>query len=317
MDPLLNTILRHQIYLEGLKKGKNAEFFGTIGRLNVALRRELSVIQFDDLGEMSKTQLAKLLAALKKTAKSIFDAYLSDLIRWLEEYMHVDWEFFNFAFPLSEGFIAEDDEETEDESDAVWGFILNLPMGANGLLLKTFLSAVGIMGTNKIADTVRQHWVNNSKKQELIDALLGTKGAGYGDGLLATLARQGNAASDTVIQHIGANTSAKVASKYWDEYQWISVLDNGTTDICRSRAWLKYRYGFGPIPPAHVRCRSSTIPVTSRGPLADMLDFKVWADAQSEQFKADAFDGKVRSRYDGSKALTLEEFKSKRSLILS
>jgi hypothetical protein len=317
MDPLLNTILRHQIYLEGLKKGKNLEFFGVMGQLSVALRRDLGAVPFENLGDMSKRQLDKLLATLKRTAKSIFDAYLNDIIAWLEEYMHVDWDFFNFAYRLIEGQSIEQDEEGEEEADDNWLAILAMPIGANGILPKIFLSAVSIMGTTKITQLVTQHWVNNTKKQELIDALLGTKGAALNDGLLATLARQGTAASETVIQHVSANTNAAVALKFFAEYQWISVLDSGTTDICRARAWLKFLYGKGPLPPAHIKCRSSTIPVTSRGPLSDMPDFKVWADAQSEAFKEDAFDGKVRSRYDGSKALTLEEFKGKRSLILS
>lgn len=317
MDPLLNTILRHQIYLEGLKTGKNLEFFKTMGQLSVALRRDLSAIPFDDLGDMSKRQLDKLLATLKKTAKSIFDAYLNDIIRWLEEYMRVDWDFFSFAYPLIEDNLPEDNpKDEEQEKQDAWLAILGMPMGANGILPKIFLSAVGIMGTTKLTQLVTQHWANNSKKQELIDAMLGTKGAALNDGLLSVLARQGTAASDTVIQHFSANVNATVAAKFFAEYQWISVLDSGTTEICRSRAWLKYVYGKGPMPPAHVKCRSSTIPVTSRGPLSDMPDFKVWADAQSEAFKEDAFDGKVRSRYDGSKAINLDEFKGKRSLIL-
>ena len=317
MDPLLNLALRHQIYLEGLKGGKGLEFFKTIAQLSVALRRDLSFVEFDDLGDMTKRDLSKLLATLKKTAKTIFDAYLNDLIKWLEEFMHVDWAFFNFAYPVFNAQPPEEVEEDSEEEKNAWGALWAMPLAANGILPQIFLSAVGIMGTNSIAQLVTQHWANKSKKQELIDALLGTKAAGLNDGLIAKLARQGNAASGTVIQHISVNANAKAAAKFFDEYQWISVLDSGTTEICRSRAWLKYVYGKGPLPPAHVGCRSTTRPVTDAGPLSDMPAFKVWADAQSEAFREDAFDGKPGARYAGSKPITLDQFAGKRSLILS
>lgn len=315
MDPLLNMILRHQVYLEGLKTGKNDEFFAVIAKLNVALKRDLAFVSFDDLGDMTKRQLNELLATLKKTAKSVFDAYLSDVIKWLEGYMHVDYEFWKFAYGLMEGVNPNNLDEVDDEKQT-WSAIGLMPMGANGILWRTFLSAAGILGTTKITQLVTQHWANNSKKQELMDALFGTKANKLNDGLLAKLAQQGNAASNTVIQHIAANVNATVAEALWDQYQWISVLDNGTTEICRNRAWLIWAYGKGPIPPAHVGCRSSVIPVTARGPLRDMPSYTMWARAQSEAFKEDAFDGKPGKRYAGSKPLTLEEFAGKRSFIV-
>lgn len=315
MDPLLNTILRHQIYLEGLKSKKNSEFFAVIAQLNVALKRDLAFVSFDNLGDMSKRQLTQLLATLKKTAKSIFDAYLADVIKWLEAYMHVDFEFWQFAYRLVEPNITDEEEDAETEEEA-WDAIGLMPMGANGIVWRTFLAAVGIMGTTKITQLVTQHWTNNSKKQELMNALFGTKANKLNDGLLAKLARDGNNASNTVLQHIAANTNAAVAKSIWDEYQWCSVIDSGTTEICLNRNGLRWRYGKGPVPPAHVGCRSSTIPVTGRGPLADMPSYEVWARAQSEAFREDAFDGKPGKRYAGSKPLTLEEFAGKRALIV-
>lgn len=316
MDPLLNVILRHQIYAEGLKAGRQGEYLRVMAQLNLAMRRELSNVTYDELGDLSKRQLDKLLASLKKAAKSIFDAYLNDMIKWLEDFMHEDFEFWQFAY----GMIAADEgEELEEEADEekTWGAIGALPMGANGYAWRIFLAANGILATNKIVAMVTQHWANKSKKQELIDALLGTPAAKLNDGLIARLARDGNAASNTVIQHITANTNAAVAAQWWPEYVWISVLDNATTDICRNRNGLKWRYGEGPVPPAHVGCRSTIGPVTRRSPLADMPAFKLWAAAQSEAFKEDAFDGKTPSRYEGSKPITLAEYREKRQLIVA
>lgn len=42
-------------------------------------------------------------------------------------------------------------------------------------------------------------------------------------------------------------------------YRWVSILDNATTQICRSLDGQVFGFGSGPVPPAHVNCRSSII----------------------------------------------------------
>lgn len=42
-------------------------------------------------------------------------------------------------------------------------------------------------------------------------------------------------------------------------YRWISILDGKTTQICRSLDGQVFPFGTGPLPPAHVNCRSSII----------------------------------------------------------
>ncbi len=44
--------------------------------------------------------------------------------------------------------------------------------------------------------------------------------------------------------------------------QWLSTLDGRTSDICKIRDGDVFPIGVGPRPPAHVNCRSTTIPVT-------------------------------------------------------
>lgn len=46
-----------------------------------------------------------------------------------------------------------------------------------------------------------------------------------------------------------------------DKVQWVSVLDQGTTDFCRHHHGNIYPINDGPRPPAHFNCRSVMIPV--------------------------------------------------------
>jgi len=43
--------------------------------------------------------------------------------------------------------------------------------------------------------------------------------------------------------------------------RWVSTLDGRTSAVCRSRDGKIYPLGHGPRPPAHRRCRSTTVPV--------------------------------------------------------
>ena len=133
-------------------------------------------------------------------------------------------------------------------------------------------------------------------------------------GLSALLNRQGQAVTNTILQHVAAQTNFNTAKTVFDRYLWVSVLDDGTTLICRDRNGNVYVYGKGPLPPAHVGCRSSTIPFDGTGPVT-MPTFKMWASGQPQEFVNDAFDAEPGSTYEGSRALSLEAFRGKFGLI--
>lgn len=311
MDPLLNVILRHQIYLEGLKGGRNAEFVKMIAQLDKGLREQLAFVDYNNLSDMSRTAVNKLIATLKKTALKIADAWLYELIRWLQEYVAVDTDFWQFAYKLRKP-EAEFDEEDSEANTNSW---LGLPMGANGITALLFLKGWNVLLGNRVQQTVLMSYANAETPQQLIARLSGTKAANYRDGLLGQLNRQGQAVNNTVIQHLAAQANINVAVQAWPRYVWLSVLDDATTKICRNRNGNVYVFGEGPLPPAHVGCRSSVMPYDGTKP-PEMPSFPMWARSQSEAFIKDAFDGEVPSRYEGSDPLSLEQFKAKRALII-
>jgi uncharacterized protein with gpF-like domain len=48
-----------------------------------------------------------------------------------------------------------------------------------------------------------------------------------------------------------------------EKVEWVSTLDNRTSQLCRSMDGKVFAIGKGPRPPAHINCRSRTIPVLS------------------------------------------------------
>lgn len=314
MDPLLSVIVRHQVYLEGLKAGRNAELVKTIAKLDKALREQLAFIDYNSLSDMTRTALNKLVIELKKTARTVFDVWLNELIRWLEEYTSIDRDFWEFAYSMAQ---PEETSKLKEapESESIFGLAGRLPMAANGVLMLAFLKGFATLATERIGQTVLMSYSNAETPRQLLNRLSGTAAARNRDGLLSMFNRQGAAVTNTVVQHLATQINSSVASKAWPRYIWISVLDDATTRICRDRNGDVYFFGQGPVPPAHVGCRSSIMPYfgTAR---PEMPSFRMWAQSQSADFINDAFDGEAPASYEGSKALTLAQFRAKRPLIV-
>ncbi len=305
MAELFDILVRHQIYLEGLKAGRNADFPLVLGKLDYALKTQLAGIEYDNLGDMNKTQLNKLLVALRGAMRNVFDPWLRSLVGWLERYMVVEVESFAAYYG------------TEADPAPIFAASKTEPMGANGLLWWPMLNGASFYAMTRIERLVTNGYANRLTKAEVIASFLGTKANRYKDGIGRLLDNAQTAATSTVMQHLSAQASTTLAKKIFGEYEWVSVLDDATTQICRDRDGNFYIYGRGPVPPAHVRCRSMTVPVIPGYTATPDLRFNMWASRQPLAFLNDAFDGTVPARYEGSAALTLDEYRGKRPLIMS
>lgn len=62
------------------------------------------------------------------------------------------------------------------------------------------------------------------------------------------------------VSSVARNLVYEANSDIIDGYIWISTLDSRTTFICASRDQKVYQAPYGPRPPAHWNCRSTTIP---------------------------------------------------------
>lgn len=304
MADLFDILVRHQVYLEGLKRGRNADFPKVLGKLDVALRTSLAHISYENLGDANKRELNALLVDLRKAMRLVFDPWLNGLIAWLERYMRIE------AGAFAEYF------NTEVNPDAIFTASKTEPMGANGLFWFPFLKGSAVYAMTRIERLVTSGYANRLTKDQVAASFLGTKNNRYKDGIGRLLDNASAAAVNTVMQHMSAQASMTAAKKAFDKYEWVSVIDDGTTNICLGRDGQIYVFGRGPVPPAHVGCRSIIVPDYGRAKTPE-LRFSMWASSQPAAFVNDAFDAAPSSRYEGSAALTLSEYEGKRPLILS
>lgn len=97
-----------------------------------------------------------------------------------------------------------------------------------------------------------------------------------GDGGLADVSsRNAKAVAQTTMAHVASEARFQTYKENDDiiiGYKWVSTLDSRTSDICRARDGKVYLFTdkAQPKPPAHYRCRSTTIPQLS--PEFDFLD---------------------------------------------
>lgn len=342
--PLYDILTRHQIYLEGVKTFAAADFSITMDRLDEELRRLLAKSKFSDLGELTKNQLAVFIAALREIQSEVYNEYVDRVMAFLLKFMAANVDVMQELLASATGLdLAEADDKRDhkslfgllaasgsnDGNSRLWSIISKAPLPATGMLLVPLIRGFANNSAASVENIVRRGYANNWKLDELLTAVVGTPSLNFRDGQLNRI-RNGNAAiSATLLQHVAANTGAAVQSVYGESYRWISVIDGRTSDICISRANKIFRFG-GPLPPAHINCRSSIeVLVTDAPPTAPSDNFADWIRGQPANVQNDLLSvGKadqLRSgalktaepRFEVSSSLSIEQFKAKTNLMLT
>jgi hypothetical protein len=73
-----------------------------------------------------------------------------------------------------------------------------------------------------------------------------------GDGVVTRIPKQARDAAARAGIKLGDNVRVR-------GYRWVSILDSKTSQICRSLSGRLFRFGQGPVPPAHPNCRSNIV----------------------------------------------------------
>lgn len=132
-----------------------------------------------------------------------------------------------------------------------------------GRLLKDWYKSLPVQAGNRITDAIQMGIIEGQTTDQIVRRVVGTKALRYKDGILEINRRDAEAVVRTAVAHT-ANNAAEELYRANDDLvlgvQWVSTLDGRTTAICASRDGQIYPVGSGPRPPAHWRCRSTTVP---------------------------------------------------------
>lgn len=353
---LYDIATRLAVYTEGVKVQQARQFNFVLRDISEALKKLLGRVRYRTLDGLSKAQLNKLIVELRQSQSKIYSEYTTTLIDQLKEFMAADLEMNRRAWVTA--YIETDDEPPAEEivsdeeaiaflltnpskdasplfgiaaivgasklNDRLWSAVTNTPLPANGLYLLPFVKTFSASAQASVENTIRKAWANRWTVEETLVELMGDGKTVQGTpSQLSRVGQQATSVIHTATAHVAAIIGAGVASAVFGRYAWYSVMDGRTTEICKSRNRKIYRYGHGPLPPAHIRCRSHVAPVMNASDLADET-FYTWLLRQPLEVQNDILgeeggeamrDGRLQAKdipkYEADTPLSYAEFKRK------
>jgi len=320
---LLNSTVKNQIYLEGLKSNQANQFTAFLKRIDLDLRERLTA---DDLTDFSRSRLEKLLKSVENTLIGIMDEYYDELAGHLVDIAQYESEF--EAENLANAIASELFESVIPSPEQVRSAVFNNPLSVRGAdggkLLKPFIKDWMASDVKMLSGIIRQGFFEGQTNFEILRNIRGTKANRYTDGALAVVDRHAKAIVRTAVQHSASTARMQTWIKNGiKQYTWLSTLDGRTSTICRSLDQEVYDIGKGPVPPIHINCRSTTMAklpdkynyldkdatrASKNGPVDAKLGYYEWMKLQDAEFQDDVL-GPARGNLLRNGGLTAEKFK--------
>lgn len=357
---LFDITTRLALFVENIKLGQRLEFDAVLNAVDEELRKLLAKVNYQTLDGLSKAELNKLLVTLRRSQLRIYSAYSEKLIEQLQQFMRLRLDVSAIAYASvkhqfeNNGEPLEFDEDSafeyiKDENQkaaliplfglaailpggkrSLWSSITNAPIPANGLYLLPFIKTFSNSAQAGVENAIRKAWANKTPVKDVLEELTGKAAKQGNSTTLAKIRNQAAAVIETAYAHVDQISGAAIVSAIYARYIWISVIDGHTTQFCIDHDGKVYRYGAGPIPPAHYRCRSIVVPLASA--FADFSPPTLYAwlkrqplSVQAEFIGKDAAallsSGQISSKDFANLIvgvpMKLNQFKSKIGLILS
>jgi len=331
---LVDAFTRHQIYLEGYKDGQEKRFDPILLGLFTTITSALASMRVERLNELTRGQLFLLIRKINNIQNVPQAKFKREFIAEMRRLANTENTINTTIMGTIEGKTLEQarDEtglagllgwaalrKTDKGRKKLWANLKETVDPASGLkplvLMDSYLASV----RKNISQIITRGYANGDTVQTTINNIFGTKPKRFNDGYISKAKRQGVAAFRTIAQHISTRVQAGVASLFYRQYEWVAVLDNNTTAICRGRDGNIYTYGIGPLPPAHYQCRSRAVPVPNGSAYnSSPASFFGWLKAQPATFQRDIIGSRLSKRMRDGRltAAQLGKFRSNRELTL-
>lgn len=291
MPSLLDAFTRQQVFLESYKLSQFQDFMRAVPVIKATVAGALAAVNQSNMGQLTRVQLQQLVQKLRNLLARHLAAWSAKFSKEMEGLTKIE-------LLLSRALMENETDETLDDQEkkrkflplfgwntlrdpgAMWKQIDGEPMPANGATTQSAISSITTDLVAAIAARVVQGYAHAESVSETVQSIIGTDALFGRDGLLNRAAAGVRAAINTIIQHVASLAQNAMSSAFATHYQWISVLDAKTTQICRSRDQQVFAYANGPMPPAHMNCRSRTVPFTVSPPEHVPHTFADWLRGQ-------------------------------------
>jgi SPP1 gp7 family putative phage head morphogenesis protein len=319
---LNDEVTRHQVYLERHATSLTIDMEGSVSRVGLSARKRLS--DMDDvttLGADEMEEIVKEIQAgeLQNTAEAI-----DELIPQLRDLAEFEAGYNTSVLRAS----TKGAKILALRAAQAKAVAMAKPIAATGELLEPFIQSWSDKTVKAVSSAIRQGYVNGLTNGQIIQSIIGTKAAEERDGIVERSRKDAEAVVRTSVQHVASAVRMETFAQNSDVvvgYRFVATLDGKTTPQCRSLDGKVFKLGKGPIPPLHVRCRSTTAPEIAEefawlkeggtrsaedGPVDANLSYYDWLKTQGKSFQDDAI-GPKRAQLLRDGGLSSTEFARK------
>lgn len=259
-NSLYDATIRQQIYLEGVK---NAEKDRLLSEREIIIALAIAILTrvaggVENMGDLTKRQLSKFRSEFDKAVKPLLKKSGNKLYKFIREFLGADFILTRQVYSVISG-----TGVTFGAARNLWRTFVNELVPGVGMTPAQMIGSFLSHSATEFNKRINIAYADKLSVAEFTASIKGTKALKHKDGLFNKLNNQFNTLMFTLLQKARNTTSAYVGSLYYEYYEWVSVLDSVTTYTCRKRNGKRYKYGEGPVPPAHWNCRSSIVPATA------------------------------------------------------
>ena len=255
------ALIRHSIWLQGLATHEAKTFDPFLQKADRIIRNVLS--GYGDRIDTVKT-MNEIIRQLRVELGANYSEWGEELIGDMQEIADSEAQFTSKT--LDKAVVGRD--VATPAPAQVWAAINVRPIQINdkgeSKLMQALIKGFTPNEVNRVNGVVRNGFYSGATIQDMITAIRGTKKNNFNDGVLVTTRRSAETIARTATNHVSSvarQSTFKANQDVLKGWEFTATLDNRTTTICRFNDGQVHPIGSGPIPPLHLGCRSSAVPV--------------------------------------------------------
>jgi len=265
---LFNIETRHQVFIEQHKTHIANGFGEFIKKMDDALRNRWGRVDFPDTmsDRVSPAEVERLKALLGHVRADLRDHYGQHYNVWREQIVdfaeyEAGWESRSMKRMLGVEFDIPARQQLRSA-------VLSTPLIVEGInkgdLLRQFYADWTSGTINAVDAIIRGGYYQGLTTPQIARQVFGTAQADFKDGVWGRARRDIMALTRTAVQHAASQARKEVYEANTDivvGVQILATLDDRTTPLCQSMDGRVFPVGEAPLPPYHIGCRTTTIPV--------------------------------------------------------
>ena len=330
--------LRHAVGVRRYTAGQAKKILAMIEEIDAEtvrlLRRRLArVVRRRDLdSEVLRVLMDEVVTLRNRGIRSSFDDVRTEARQFAASEVEFEGRLIRAAIPIEVtlGTVT---------ADRIAAVVTSKPF--QGALLRDWVGGFVRSDRVRLERTIKQGIAEGLGVDDIVRRVIGTRRAGYSDGILAVSRREAEALVRTTINHVSNGARELV----WEENEdillglrWEATLDGRTSPICRARDGAIAPVGGKPVPkgsrkleppgarpPAHINCRSVMIAVldgeaeifagldrqSAVGPVPSDTTYNEWLKRQPKGFQEEVL-GKKKAALFRKGGLSLDKYTDRR-----